>query len=110
MSFSVRDVPAYRAKQESTRRKVADDLTRTGAEEGLSVLEPRDVWGKPYRVPCARRSLRAAMDEHCDAEENATGSDSGKEELPRHEGKRSVVSFRKGVVRDRAPECMASTR
>lgn len=38
----VRDLLAYRAKRDSNRRKILDDLTRAEAEEGLYDLEPPD--------------------------------------------------------------------
>jgi excisionase family DNA binding protein len=36
----VRDLLAYKAKRDSNRRKILDDLTRAEAEEGLYDLEP----------------------------------------------------------------------
>jgi excisionase family DNA binding protein len=38
----VRDLLAYKAKRDSNRRKILDDLTRAEAEEGLYDLEPPD--------------------------------------------------------------------
>ncbi len=38
----VRDLLAYKAKRDSSRRKILDDLTRAEAEEGLYDLEPPD--------------------------------------------------------------------
>ncbi|MGE5567439.1 MAG: helix-turn-helix domain-containing protein [Rhodospirillales bacterium] len=38
----VRDLLAYKARRDSNRRKVLDDLTRAEAEEGLYDLEPPD--------------------------------------------------------------------
>jgi excisionase family DNA binding protein len=38
----VRDLLAYKAKRDSKRRQVLDDLTRAEAEDGLYELEPRD--------------------------------------------------------------------
>ena len=38
----VRDLLAYKAKRDSNRRKILDDLTRAEAEDGLYDLEPPD--------------------------------------------------------------------
>lgn len=38
----VRDLLAYKAKRDSNRRKILDDLTRAEAEDGLYDLEPSD--------------------------------------------------------------------
>ncbi len=38
----VRDLLAYKAKRDSSRRKILDDLTRAEAEEGLYDLERRE--------------------------------------------------------------------
>jgi len=38
----VRDLLAYKAKRDSKRRKILDDLTRAEAEDGLYDLEPPD--------------------------------------------------------------------
>ena len=38
----VRDLLAYKAKRDSSRRKILDDLTRAEAEDGLYDLEPPD--------------------------------------------------------------------
>jgi excisionase family DNA binding protein len=38
----VRDLLAYKAKRDSNRRKILDDLTRAEADEGLYDLEPPD--------------------------------------------------------------------
>ena len=38
----LRDVMAYRAKRDSRRRQILDDLTRAEAEDGLYDLEPAD--------------------------------------------------------------------
>lgn len=38
----MRDLLAYKAKRDSHRRKILDDLTRAEAEEGLYDLEPPD--------------------------------------------------------------------
>lgn len=38
----VRDLLAYKAKRDSSRRKILNDLTRAEAEEGLYDLEPPD--------------------------------------------------------------------
>lgn len=38
----LRDLMAYKAKRDSHRRKILDDLTRAEAEEGLYDLEPPD--------------------------------------------------------------------
>jgi excisionase family DNA binding protein len=39
----VRDLLAYKAKRDSKRRQVLDELTRAEAEDGLYDLEPPDV-------------------------------------------------------------------
>lgn len=39
----VRDLLAYKAKRDSNRRKILDDLTRAEAEDGLYDLEPREA-------------------------------------------------------------------
>jgi excisionase family DNA binding protein len=38
----VRDLLAYKAKRDSRRRQILDDLTQAEAEDGLYDLEPRD--------------------------------------------------------------------
>jgi hypothetical protein len=38
----VRDLLAYKAKRDSSRRKILDDLTRAETEDGLYDLEPPD--------------------------------------------------------------------
>lgn len=38
----VRDLLAYKAKRDSNRRKILDELTRTEAEDGLYDLDPPD--------------------------------------------------------------------
>ena len=42
----VRDLLAYKAKRDSNRRQILDDLTRAEAEDGLYDLEPPDDRGE----------------------------------------------------------------
>ena len=42
----VRDLLAYKAKRDSNRRQILDDLTRAEAEDGLYDLEPPDGRGE----------------------------------------------------------------
>lgn len=60
----VRDLLAYKAKRDSNRRKVLDDLTRAEAEDGLYDLEPpgshRVISTSRFSTPACRRPCRCA--------------------------------------------------